>query len=60
MLGFPGGAGVREPAYQCRRLERCRFDPWVGKFPWRSAWQPIEVFLPGEFHGQRSLAGGSP
>ena len=24
---------------------------------WRRKWQPIPVFLPGEFHGQRSLAG---
>ena len=28
--------------------------------PWRRAWQPTPVFLPGEFHGQRSLAGYSP
>ena len=28
--------------------------------PWRRAWQPIPVFLPGESHGQRSLAGYSP
>ena len=36
------------------------FDPWVGKIPWRRKWQPTPVFLPGEFHGQRSLAGYSP
>jgi len=24
------------------------FDPWVGKIPWRRAWQPTPVFLPGE------------
>ena len=36
------------------------FDPWVGKIPWRREWQPTPVFLPGEFHGQRSLAGYSP
>ena len=29
------------------------FDPWVGKIPWRRAWQPTLVFLPGESHGQR-------
>ena len=23
-------------------------DPWVGKIPWRRAWQPTPVFLPGE------------
>ena len=30
------------------------------KIPWRRAWQPTPTFLPGEFHGQRSLAGYSP
>ena len=41
-------------------FKRCGFDPWVGKIPWKKAWQPIPVFLPGESHGQRSLAGYSP
>ena len=36
------------------------FDPWDGKIPWRRAWQPTPVFLPGESHGQRSLVGYSP
>ena len=35
------------------------FSPWVRKIPWRREWQPTPVFLPGEFHGQRSLAGYS-
>ena len=39
-----------------RRHRRCRFDPWVMKIPWRRALQPTPVFLPGESHGQRSLA----
>ena len=30
------------------------------KDPWRREWQPTPIFLPGEFHGQRSLAGYSP
>ena len=33
---------------------------WVGKIPWRRAWQPTPVFLPGESHEQRSLVGYSP
>ena len=33
------------------------FYPWVRKIPWRRAWQPTPVFLSGEAHGQRSLAG---
>ena len=35
-------------------------DPWVGKIPWRRAYQPTLVFLLGKFHGQRSLGGYSP
>jgi len=35
------------------------FNPWVGKIPWRRAWQPAPVFLLGESHGQRGLAGYS-
>ena len=35
-------------------------DPCVRKIPWRRAWQPTPVFLPGESHGQRSLVGNSP
>ena len=38
---------------------RLGFDPWVGKIPWRRAWQPTPVFLPGESHGQRILVGYS-
>ena len=34
-----------------------KFDPWVGKIPWRRKWQPTPVFLPGKFHGQMSLTG---
>ena len=50
--GVPGGASGKEPACQCRRCRRCEFDPWVRKIPWRRAWQPTPVFLPGESHGQ--------
>ena len=35
------------------------FAPWVRKIPWRSKWQLTPVFLPGKFHGQRSLEGYS-
>ena len=37
-----------------------RFSPWVGRIPWRWEWLPPPVFLPGEFHGQRSLVVHSP
>ena len=46
-----------ESACQCRAL---RFDAWVRKIPSRRAWQPTPLFLPGEFHGQRSLVSYSP
>ena len=59
-VAFPGGASGKEPACQCRGPQKHRFDPWVGKIPWRRAWRPIPVFLLGESHGQRSLAGYSP
>ena len=39
--------------------ERPRFDPWERKISWRRALLPTLVFLPGEFHGQRSLEGYS-
>ena len=42
---------------QCRRP---RFHLWVAKIPWRREQLPTPIFLPGEFHGQRSLAGYSP
>ena len=45
---FPGGAGGKEPACQCRRHKRRGFDPWVWKIPWSRAWQPTPVFLPRE------------
>ena len=56
-MGFPGGASGKEPTHQCRSHQRHGFDPWVGKIPWRRAWQPTPVFFPGETHGQRNLAG---
>uniref|UniRef100_A0A8C6DLE2 Uncharacterized protein n=1 Tax=Moschus moschiferus TaxID=68415 RepID=A0A8C6DLE2_MOSMO len=44
----------------CMETQKLRFNPWVGRIPWRRAWQPIPVVLPGESFGQRSLAGYSP
>ena len=59
-MGFPGGTSGKESTCQCRRLKRHGFSPWVGKIPWSRKQQPTPVFLPGKFHGQRSLAGYSP
>ena len=51
---IPCGISGKEHASQCSR-QRSKFNSQVGKVPWRRAWQPIPVFLPGESHGQRSL-----
>ena len=62
-MGSPCGASGKESACQCRRCrrqQRCRFEPWIGKIPWSSKWQPTPVFLPGKFHRLRSLVGYSP
>ena len=59
-MGFPGGTSGKELACQCRKHKRCRFDPWVGKIPWRRQWQPTPLLLLGKSHGQRSLMGYSP
>ena len=32
----------------CLLCRRPGFNPLVGKVPWRRAWQPTPVFLPGE------------
>ena len=47
---FPGGSGLLQYGTP-------RFDPWIGKIPWRREWQHTPVFLPGKSHEQRSLAG---
>ena len=44
----------------CLHCRKPGLDPWVRKIPWRREWLPTPLFLPGEFHGQRSLAGHSP
>ena len=49
---------VKNPPAKARDM-RCGLDSWVGKIPWRRAWQPTPVFLPGEFHGQKNLVGYS-
>ena len=38
-------------------MQETWFEPWVRKIPWRKAWQPTLVFLPGESNRQRSLEG---
>ena len=42
------------------KLRSRMFNPWIRKIPWRKAWQPTPVFLPGESYGQRSLVSYNP
>ena len=56
--GLPGGSVGKEST--CNAEDLGSINPWSGRIPWRKAWQPTPVFLPGESHGQRSLAGCSP
>ena len=51
---------VKNPSASSEDIKRRRFDPWVGKIPWRRAWKPTPVFSPGEPHEWSSLVGCSP
>ena len=55
--GFPGGSNSKGSAWNVGDLGLILV---VGKIPWRKEWHPTPVFLPGEFHGQKSLVGYSP
>ena len=59
-LRLPRWLSDKESTCQCRSHRRRGFNPWVGKIPWRRAWQPTPEFLPEKSHGQRSLVGYSP
>ena len=52
----PSSSVVKNPP----AMEETPFDPWVRKIPWRRDRLPAPVFLPGESHGLRNLAGYSP
>ena len=56
-MGFSGGSGGKE--YVCN-IGDLSLIPGLGRFHWGREWQPTLVFLPGKFHGQRSLVGYSP
>ena len=51
-LQLPRRLSGKEFICQCRR---CGLDPWVRKVSWKRKCQLSPVFLPGEFHGQKSL-----
>ena len=55
--GFPGGSVSKESACS---VEEPGLILMLERFPGEGLWPPPPVFLPGEFHGQRSLAGYNP
>ena len=55
-MNHPGGSDSKESACTAGDLGSIQGQ----KDPWRREWQPTPVFLPGEFHGQRSLVGHHP
>ena len=54
--GFPVAQTVKNPP--AMRETRVRYLGWEDA--WRREWRPTPVFLPGESHAQRSLAGYNP
>ena len=51
-MEIPHGSYCKESAYNAGGLGSIA---GLGRFPRRREWLPTPVFLPGEFHGQRSL-----
>ena len=65
LMGFPCGLPpwvslVAQTVKNLPAMKRPGLKPWVMKIPWKREWLPTPVFLSGEFHEQRSLAGYSP
>ena len=59
-LGLPRCTVVNNLLANAGEAKDAGSIPWVRKIPWRRKWQPTPLYLPGNFHGQRSLAGYSP
>ena len=57
--GFPGGSALENPP-EIQEMQKTWVQSLGQEDSWRRAWQPTPVFLPGEFHAQRSLVGYSP
>ena len=53
-MGFPGRSEGKESAFNAGDMG---LISWLGRSPWRREWQLTTVFLPVDFHGQRSLVG---
>ena len=51
-MGFPGELVVKNMPANAGDIRKRGLSPWVGKIPWRRAWQPVSIFLPGESRGR--------
>ena len=60
LWGLPGGIGVKNLPANAGDERDVGLIPWVRKVTWSGKWQHAPAFLPGKFHGQRSLVGYSP
>ena len=58
-FGFPSAVVKNLPASAGDTRDAVSI-PGLGRPPWWRKWQPAPVFLPGKFHGQRSLVGYYP
>ena len=54
-MGFPGGTAVKNPPANAGNARDSG-----SKIPWSRKWQRVPGFLPGKFHGQRSLRDCGP
>ena len=59
-IGYPLQYSWASLVSQMVNNPHAMWENWVGKIPWKRAWQPTPVFLPGESHRQRSLTAYSP
>ena len=53
-VGSPGSTNGKVPTCQSRIYKRHGFHPWLGKIPWRRAWQPTPVIFPGQSMERRA------
>ena len=53
----PRASLVAQTVKDLSAMQEIPVRSWVRRIPWRGKWQPTPVFLPGESHGQRNLAG---
>ena len=58
--GLPRWLHGKVSTCEFRSWRRCKFNPWIGKIPWRRKQQPLPVFLSGKSCGQKNLVGYSP